>query len=263
MTKQMNLPSIVPDDLASRERDGLVGARYTVPGKLPWRSSLDSSRARVRRLHSQGANGILRGRRFSSVSQAAESESSLGGRSFSSDMTCPKQKGLQPLRAILLGLLAALLLFAASLSLAPLSRAQQTDRAKALGKRVKCMCGGCEDAAGLCTHGGGDFAGPCDTAKAQLKEVDAGVARGDSDDLILQASVQEYGPTVLVEPPKKGFSWLVWIAPVAAPLIAFFLIWEVVRRWRHRAALAPAGGPAISPDLLARARREADGDQHD
>jgi cytochrome c-type biogenesis protein CcmH/NrfF len=154
-------------------------------------------------------------------------------------------------------LAAALFLLVATLPVAPASRAQQTDRAKSLGKRVKCMCGGCEDAAGLCTHGGGDFAGPCDTAKAELKEVDAGVARGDSDDLILQSSVQEYGSTVLVEPPKSGFSWLVWIAPIAAPLIAFFLIWEVVRRWRHRAALAPAGGPAISPDLLARARSEA------
>ena len=50
---------------------------------------------------------------------------------------------------------------------------------------------------------------------------------------------------------------LVWIAPVVAPLIALFLIWEVVRRWRRRVALAPAGGPAISPELLDRARREA------
>ena len=32
------------------------------------------------------------------------------------------------------------------------------------------------------------------------------VARNDSDDLILQAFVQEYGPTVLAEPPTKGFN---------------------------------------------------------
>lgn len=134
---------------------------------------------------------------------------------------------------------------------------QQTARAKSLGKRVKCMCGGCDDAAGMCTHSGGAFAGPCDTAKAELKEIDQRVARGDSDDLILQSFVQEYGPTVLIEPPKAGFDWLAWIMPVAFPIVALFLVWEVVRRWHKRAALAPASGPPLSAELMERARREA------
>jgi cytochrome c-type biogenesis protein CcmH len=90
-----------------------------------------------------------------------------------------------------------------------------------------------------------------------LKEMDERVARGDSDSLILQSFVQEYGQSVLTEPPRKGFNWLVWILPIAAPLLAFFMIWEVVRRWRHRSVLAPAGGPGLPPDLLERARRES------
>jgi cytochrome c-type biogenesis protein CcmH/NrfF len=150
------------------------------------------------------------------------------------------------------------LLFAAILlTLAPASRADDSPRAKALSKKVMCMCGGCNDTAGTCNHTGGAFSGPCDTAKAMQKEVSQRVDRGDSDDLILQSFVQEYGPTVLPDPPKKGFTWLVWIAPVVAPLLALFLIWEVVRRWRRRMALAPAGGPGISPELLDRARRES------
>ncbi len=153
--------------------------------------------------------------------------------------------------------MAALALAAA---FAPAPRAQQTDRAKALSRRVKCMCGGCNDAAGTCTHSGGAFAGPCDTAKAELKEIDARVARGDSDDLILQSFVQEYGPGVLIEPPKSGFNWIAWIMPVAVPIVAFFFVWQVVRRWHRRAALAPASGPPISPDMLERARHEADED---
>ena len=132
---------------------------------------------------------------------------------------------------------------------------EQTARAKSLGKRVKCMCGGCNDAAGLCTHGGGAFAGPCDTAKAELKEIDQRVARGDSDDLILQSFVQEYGPTVLLEPPKAGFDWLAWIMPVVVPIVALLLVVLVVRRWHQRAALAPASGPPLSAELLERARR--------
>jgi cytochrome c-type biogenesis protein CcmH len=134
----------------------------------------------------------------------------------------------------------------------------QAARAKSLGKRVKCMCGGCDDAAGMCTHSGGAFAGPCDTAKAELKEIDQRVARGDSDDLILQSFVQEYGPTVLIEPPKSGFDWLAWIMPVAFPFVALLLVWQVVRRWHRRAALAPASGPPLSAELMDRARQEAD-----
>ena len=90
-----------------------------------------------------------------------------------------------------------------------------------------------------------------------LKELDERVARGDSDSLILQSFVQEYGEQVLASPPRKGFNWLVWILPIAAPLLAFFMIWEVVRRWRRQSILAPAGGPSLAPDLLERARRES------
>jgi len=155
---------------------------------------------------------------------------------------------------------AALFLAMIFVAAATSSRAEDSPRAKALSKKVMCMCGGCNDTAGTCNHTGGAFSGPCDTAKAMQKEVAQRVDRGDSDDLILQSFVQEYGPTVLPDPPKKGFTWLVWIAPVVAPLLALFLIWEVVRRWRRRVALAPAGGPPISAELLDRARREVDKD---
>jgi cytochrome c-type biogenesis protein CcmH/NrfF len=159
-----------------------------------------------------------------------------------------------------LGTLAVLVLGLVFIVLSPSSRAQNSDRAKSLSKKVMCMCGGCNDTAGTCNHTGGAFSGPCDTAKAMQKEVADRVDRGDSDDLVLQSFVQEYGPTVLPDPPKKGFTWLVWIAPIALPLLALYLIWEVVRRWRHRQQLAPAGGPPISSELLDRARRESDGD---
>ena len=60
--------------------------------------------------------------------------------------------------------------------------------------------------------------------EGNAKRSDAARRRGDSDDLILQSFVQEYGPTVLSEPPpKKGFNWLAWIVPIAAPLLALLL----------------------------------------
>jgi cytochrome c-type biogenesis protein CcmH/NrfF len=151
---------------------------------------------------------------------------------------------------------AALALLVTSCTLSPVT-AQQLPRAKALAKRVMCMCGGCEDSAGMCSHPGGTFSGPCDTARGMQKDLDARVARGESDDHILQAYIEQYGPTVLVEPPKKGFDLLAWVMPIVLPLIALVLVWQVVRRWKRKAALAPAGGPPIDSEFLARVQREA------
>ena len=139
--------------------------------------------------------------------------------------------------------------------------AEQAPHAETLGKKLKCMCGGCEEAAGMCTHSGGDYAGPCDTAKGELAEIDKQIAGGASDDQVSQSFIKEYGPTVLIEPPKQGFSLLAWVMPVALPVIAVLLVWGVVQRWREKNQLAPAGGPSIDPELLARAHRESGADE--
>jgi cytochrome c-type biogenesis protein CcmH/NrfF len=136
-------------------------------------------------------------------------------------------------------------------------RAQELPHAKAVAKRLMCMCGGCQDSAGLCSHPGGTFSGPCETARGMQKDLDARVARNESDDAILQAYVEQYGPTVLVEPPKKGFDLLAWVMPVLLPLIALVLVWQVVRRWKQKAALAPAGGAPIDSQFLARVQNES------
>ena len=141
-----------------------------------------------------------------------------------------------------------------------LAQSQPPTHAKVLGQRLKCMCGGCGDTASSCNHTGGAFSGPCDTAKGMLKEASDRISSGNSDDLVLQSFVQEYGPTMLIEPPKAGFNLLAWIMPIVMPILALFAVWVVVRRWRHRAILAPAGGPGISPALLARAQHEAERD---
>ena len=167
-----------------------------------------------------------------------------------------------------LPLLSALLV-AIAVAFAPRASAQQnltapqTERAHEISLKLRCVCGGCNDTVGTCNHTGGAFSGPCDTAKGMLKEINLRVSRGESDDLILQDFVQEYGPTVLISPPAKGFNWFVWVMPVVLPILALLLIWEVVRRWRRRAVLAPASGPPVSDELLARARQEAGGGQNE
>jgi len=139
----------------------------------------------------------------------------------------------------------------------PVGFAQSSARAKEIGGKLLCVCG-CGQILTACNHVG------CTYSHAMLKELDERVARGESDSLILQSFVQEYGPTVLAEPPARGFNWAAWIMPVLAPLVALFLVWQLVRRWRARAVPAPAGGaPPISPELLSRARHDMDRDLDD
>ncbi len=83
----------------------------------------------------------------------------------------------------LAGALLAFVLTAGSSMLFALSTGAQDDRAHQIGKKLKCMCGGCNDTAATCYHVGGAFSGPCGTAKGMLKKIDQQVARGDSDGL--------------------------------------------------------------------------------
>jgi cytochrome c-type biogenesis protein CcmH len=157
---------------------------------------------------------------------------------------------------VLLLALASLAFLLQSALLSSSAYGQQTERGRELGKRVKCMCGGCNDSATACNHTGGSFSGPCDTAKGMQSEINERVTRNESDDLTLQAFVQEYGPTVLIVPPAKGFNIAAWVAPIVMPVLAFILVWVVVRRWRHKATLATASGTEIPAEFLARAQRE-------
>jgi cytochrome c-type biogenesis protein CcmH/NrfF len=146
--------------------------------------------------------------------------------------------------------------------------AQQPDHAHQLGMKLKCMCGGCNDSAGGCYHVGGAFSGPCDTALGMLKKIDERIAQGNSDDLIVQSFVQEYGQVVLTEPPHSGFGRVAWWIPALALIGGFALVIGVISRWRKRLppepTLATAGNaPAISSELLERARAQAARDTED
>ena len=138
--------------------------------------------------------------------------------------------------------------------LVPVARAQDSARAKDLGQKLMCVCG-CNQILGSCNHVG------CTYSHDMMKELEDRIARNEPDDLTLQAFVQEYGPTVLSSPPAKGFNRIAWIAPIVFPLVALVLLWDVVRRWKQKGAVATASGPRVSADLIARAQRESDKDE--
>jgi cytochrome c-type biogenesis protein CcmH/NrfF len=140
--------------------------------------------------------------------------------------------------------------------------AAQSDHARQFGMKIKCMCRGCDMTAGGCSHPGGAFSGPCETAKGMLKEVDQHIAHGESDDEIMKAFVAEYGSIVYVEPPKHGFGLVAWIMPVFYTVLGAALVVFVIKRWRQKAidASAPVHAAAAvnASAALLRARAQAD-----
>ncbi len=127
----------------------------------------------------------------------------------------------------------------------------QVDRARQIGGKFMCMCG-CNQVLTQCNHVG------CTTSTAMLKELDQSVTRGDSEDVITQGFVQEFGTKVYAEPPKSGLSLVAWVLPGVYLLVGTLLVLFVISRWRSRSHLqaAPAGGPSgISAADLERARQ--------
>ena len=146
---------------------------------------------------------------------------------------------------------AALSLATALTLLAGLLYAQSTERAKQLGSGMMCMCS-CGQILTACNHVG------CTMSATMLKQLDERVAVNSSDDLLLQSFVQEYGPKVLASPPAQGFNLVVWMIPGLAFGLGLAVVVMVIRQWRRRFELAPAGGPPISSEALERARQQAD-----
>lgn len=124
-----------------------------------------------------------------------------------------------------------------------------------LGHKMMCKCG-CNQVLLECNHIG------CTYSDRMREELTAGLQRGDSDDLILQAFVQKYGATVLAAPTTTGFNRIAWIMPFAALGAGILAVVYVVRLWRARqpiAAAAGAGPAAVELDEYhQRARQETE-----
>jgi cytochrome c-type biogenesis protein CcmH/NrfF len=134
-----------------------------------------------------------------------------------------------------------------------LSAQQQNDRARQIGGKFMCMCT-CNQVLTQCNHVG------CTTSTAMLKQIDQGLLRGDSEDTITQAFVQEFGTKVYAEPPHSGFSLVAWSMPAIYLAVGLVLVFFVISRWRKRPIPAVASSTSrreISPEMLERARAQA------
>ncbi|HTU51945.1 MAG TPA: cytochrome c-type biogenesis protein CcmH [Acidobacteriaceae bacterium] len=108
------------------------------------------------------------------------------------------------------------------------------DRYQQLGHHsLICTCG-CGQILLECNHVG------CTVSTQEEAELRTAIARGDSNQLILQDFVQKYGPTVLAAPPERGFDLVAWIAPGVVFLLAMFAAALVIRKWKLHTVAMPA-----------------------
>lgn len=159
-------------------------------------------------------------------------------------------------------LVLTLLLSFAILPLWVVNLTAQSDRAKQVGLHLKCMCKGCDMSAGGCSHPGGAFSGPCPTAKAMMKDVDEHIAKGETDEQIIQAFVNQYGAIIYVEPPKHGFGLVAWILPFFYTACGLAVVVFFIRKWRNQPQPAVVAhnysdGTKISLEAMERAREQA------
>jgi cytochrome c-type biogenesis protein CcmH len=131
-------------------------------------------------------------------------------------------------------------------------------RFKDLGHRMMCTCG-CGQVLLECNHVG------CQSSDKMRTQLQAALDKGgsNSDDLILQGFVQEYGPTVIAAPTATGFNRVAWIMPFVALALGIAFVVYVVRAWKNRPEPALADGIIIPrgselDEFRRKARRETD-----
>jgi cytochrome c-type biogenesis protein CcmH len=92
---------------------------------------------------------------------------------------------------------------------------------------------------------------PSETAHQMREIVRERLNAGQTPEQVQAYFVEKYGQWILLAPPRRGFSLLVWIAPFAALAVGLVVVGLVVARWRRR---SPAAAPAAPVDEATRAR---------
>jgi len=135
---------------------------------------------------------------------------------------------------------------------------------RSITNRLMCQCGSCSYLVLSCNHIS------CSSSIYISKTVRNALAAGKSEEAILASLAEEYGPQVLAEPPREGFTWLGWIMPYIALLLGGGAVAIVLWRWKRTAApdeseISDGGTAGLDlpdsargPDLVNKYRAEID-----
>lgn len=142
--------------------------------------------------------------------------------------------------------------------LPPVTAADNDAAIQAIEKQLHCTCG-CNLDVYTCRTT--DFT--CTVSPAMHQRVLALAQQGQTGQHILSQFVREHGVTILMAPPKHGFSLAGYFVPSVLILVAGTVLTLVLRRRTRAAAPATAAavrdaGTAATPEELARLQRELD-----
>ena len=85
------------------------------------------------------------------------------------------------------------------------------------------------------------------------------IAAGDSAAEIKAQLVDQFGPGVLAEPPKRGFDLLAWLLPIAAVVAGAVVVGALAVTWSRRSdAPADVSDDDLDPALAQRLDDELD-----
>ena len=120
-----------------------------------------------------------------------------------------------------LGGLCVILVFTVMLLAAGPAAAKDLDtRAAAIAARLRCPVCQNESVADS----------PAELAGQMRMLIREKLAAGETDEQIVDYFVSKYGQWILLEPPRRGLLWVVWLAPTAALLAGGYLARSYLRR---------------------------------
>jgi len=80
------------------------------------------------------------------------------------------------------------------------------------------------------------------------------LATGERPEQVIRYFVDKYGEWILLAPPRRGFTLLVWLFPVVAVAGGLGIVVLVLRRWTRRPRPSPES--PLDPAMTERIRRE-------
>jgi cytochrome c-type biogenesis protein CcmH len=139
---------------------------------------------------------------------------------------------------------------------APTVARDDDELVKALEGKLRCTCG-CNLDVFTCRTT--DFT--CATSPAMHQVVLARLDSGMTEQQVIAAFEAQYGQSVLMAPPRRGFNWTAYLMPFVGLGVGIALLGLAMRRLvRAHAAEAPAAAPVaaaeVTPQDLERLKKE-------
>jgi cytochrome c-type biogenesis protein CcmH len=95
---------------------------------------------------------------------------------------------------------------------------------------------------------------PSETARQMRDIIRERLAAGETPDQVTAYFVARYGDWILLAPPRRGFTLLVWVVPFVGLALGLVLVAVAVRRWSRVAAVRAAAAPPSEVDAATRER---------